>query len=201
MNKRIRFSDSDLIDALLKKEAIESAILQIYEVHAEVTRSFIMGKGGTEQDADDIFQETVVSFIDVVQKGKFRQESGIQTFLISISKHLWYNEIRKRQRADNREKIFELERVQEDETVTEIIQDREMKQQLNHLLQELGEVCRKILELYYYEGLTMKEMVSQLHYENEQVVRNKKYKCLQQLTERIKQNPLAAARIGDLLNK
>ena len=201
MYKKNRFSDSDLIEAIREKDLLEHAILQLYQDHSEITRSFIMGKGGTEQDADDIFQETIVSFIDSVQKGKFRQESGIRTFLISISKNIWYNEIRKRQRADNREKIFEMDRDQEEGPVTEIINDREMKQQLNKMLQELGESCRKILELFYYENLSMKEIVSQMHYENEQVVRNKKYKCLQQLTEKMKQNPLAAKQINELISK
>ena len=189
MNKKSRFSDSELVEAIRGKEMLEQAISQLYQENAEITRSFIMGKGGTEQDADDIFQETVVSFIDTVQKGKFRQESGIRTFLISISKHLWYNEIRKRQRAGNREKIFETERDQEDAGVGEAIQDRELKQQLAKLLSDLGESCKKILELFYYENLSMKEIVSHLHYENEQVVRNKKYKCLQELTDKNKAKP------------
>jgi RNA polymerase sigma factor (sigma-70 family) len=200
MNKISRFSDPELVEAIGKKEMLEQAILQLYEQHSEITRSFIMGKGGTEQDADDIFQETVVAFIDSVQKAKFREESGIRTFLISISKNLWHNEIRRRQRAGNREKLYETDREQEEEGVNEIIHDRELKSQLNQLLQELGEPCRKILELFYYESLSMKEIVSHLHYENEQVVRNKKYKCLQQLTDKMKQNPLAAQQISELLN-
>ncbi|HLA57145.1 MAG TPA: sigma-70 family RNA polymerase sigma factor [Puia sp.] len=201
MYKKTGFSDSELVEAIREKEMLESAILQLYKDHAEITRSFIKGKGGTEQDADDIFQETVVSFIDSVQKSKFRQESGIRTFLISISKNLWYNEIRRRQRADNRERLFEADRDQEDAGVNEIIQDRELKKQLNQLLQDLGDSCRKILELFYYENLSMKEIVLHLHYENEQVVRNKKYKCLQQLTDKMKLNTLAAKQINELINK
>jgi RNA polymerase sigma factor (sigma-70 family) len=201
MNKIIRLSDSELVDAIRKKDKLESAILQVYEEHAEITRSFIMGKGGTSQDADDIFQETVVSFIDSVQKDKFRQESGIRTFLISISKNLWYNEIRRKQRAGNREKLYETDREQEDAGISEVIQNRDLKKQMNSLLDNLGESCRKILELFYYENLSMKEIVTHLHYENEQVVRNKKYKCLQQLTEKIKQNPLAAQQISELINR
>jgi RNA polymerase sigma factor (sigma-70 family) len=201
MNKKTRFSDSELVEAIREKEMLDPAILQLYEEHAEITRSFIMGKSGTEQDADDIFQETVVAFIDSVQKGKFRQESGIRTFLISISKNLWYNEIRRRQRATNRERLFESDREQEETGVREIIQDRELKKQLNQLLFELGDSCRIILELFYYENLSMKEIVSHLHYENEQVVRNKKYKCLQQLTDKMKQNPLAAQQISELIKK
>ena len=201
MNKKVGFSDSELVEAIQEKEMLEPAILQLYKDHAEITRSFIKGKGGTDQDADDIFQETVVSFIDSVQKSKFRQESGIRTFLISISKNLWYNEIRRRQRAINRERLFEADHNQEDPDVSEIIQDRELKKQLNQLLLNLGDSCRKVLELFYYENLTMKEIVSHLHYENEQVVRNKKYKCLQQLTDKMKLNTLAAKQINELINK
>ena len=201
MNKNIGFSDAELVKAIQEREMLESAILQLYKDHAEITRSFIKGKGGTEEDADDIFQETVVSFIDSVQKSKFRQDSGIRTFLISIAKNLWYNEIRRRQRAGNRERLFEEDRVQVDSGISEIIQDRELKKQLNQLLQELGDSCKKILELFYYENLSMKEIVSHLHYENEQVVRNKKYKCLQQLTDKMKVNTLIARQINDLTNK
>lgn len=201
MNKKTRFSDSELVEAIRGKEMLEAAILQVYEEHAEITRSFIMGKGGTEQDADDIFQETVVSFIESVHKDKFRQESGIRTFLVSISKNLWYNEIRRKQRAGNREKLYETGKDQEEAEINDLIQHRDLKKQLNSLLADLGDSCRKILELFYYENLSMKEIVSHLHYENEQVVRNKKYKCLQQLTDQIKQNPLAAQQISELINR
>jgi RNA polymerase sigma factor (sigma-70 family) len=197
----MQFSDSGLIEAIRGKDQLDSAIRQLYEAHAGICRSFIIGKGATEQDADDIFQETLVAFIDSVQKGKFREESGIRTFLVSISRNLWYNEIRRRKRADSREKLYVSDQESEDPGVQDIIQDRELKKQLNELLNGLGEKCRKILELFYYEELPMKEIVLHLQYENEQVVRNKKYKCLQQLTEKMKQNPLAAQQVDKLINK
>src|SRR6185437_14455146 len=123
MNAKQTFSDPALIEALQDKRNMDQAVRALYQEHAAVARSFIMGRGGSEQDADDIFQETVISFIDTVQKGKFRFESGIRTFLISISKNLWLNELRKRQRSDSREKIFETGRDQEDAGVSEAIGD------------------------------------------------------------------------------
>jgi RNA polymerase sigma factor (sigma-70 family) len=201
MSAKMQFSDSELIRTIKEKRNLDQAALFLYQEHAIVTRSFIMGRGGSEQDADDIFQETVISFIDTVQKGNFRFESGIRTFLISISKNLWLNEMRKRTRSGNREKVFENNREQEDEGISEVIGNRELKLQLQKLLAALGGSCRKILTLFYYENLSMKEIVSYLHYENEQVVRNKKYKCLQQLTGMLKENPVAAKQITELINK
>ena len=201
MNKKSNFSDSDLVEAICKSDMLEEAIEQLYKDHETIARSFIMGKGGTEQDADDIFQETVVSFIDTVRKGKFRQESGIRTFLISISKNLWYNEIRRRQRAGTREKLYVAELEPQDAAIDDVIGNRELKSLLIQMLNDLGESCKKILELFYYENLPMKDIVSHMHYENEQVVRNKKYKCLQQLTDKMKQSPQAAKQIIELISK
>ncbi len=199
MNEKNHFSDSELIDEICGNKRLEEAIQQLYQEHALIARSFIMGKGATEHDADDIFQETVISFIDSVQKGKFRRESGIRTFLISISKNLWYNEIRRRQRAGNRERLYEMERLQDEPDIPELAGDQEVKKILNQMLNELGDSCKKILELFYFDNLSMKEIVSHLHYENEQVVRNKKYKCLQKLTDRMKQNPTAEKWIKELI--
>jgi len=51
--------------------------------------------------------------------------------------------------------------------------------------------------LFYYENLSMKEILNYLPYENEQVVRNKKYKCLQQLTEIMKNHPSIAGQLNE----
>ena len=80
MNEKNHFSDSELVEEISGNRRLDEAITQIYQEHASVARSFIMGKGATEQDADDIFQETVVSFIESVQKGKFRRNREFEPF-------------------------------------------------------------------------------------------------------------------------
>jgi len=92
-------------------------------------------------------------------------------------------------------------RPQDEPDVAEHINDLERKKQLRDLVDGLGESCRKILLLFYYENMTMKEILYHLPYENEQVVRNKKYKCLQQLTEMIKNKPAIALQINEITNR
>jgi hypothetical protein len=53
--------------------------------------------------------------------------------------------------------------------------------------------------LFYYENLSMKEILEHQPYDNEQVVRNKKYKCLLQLTELIKDHPLIGRQVKELI--
>jgi RNA polymerase sigma factor (sigma-70 family) len=194
-----KYTDAELIAAIGDPKGLNKAILFLYQQYAQSTSSFIMGYGGSQQDAEDVFQETVVSFIEVVKKGKFRGEASIKTFLVSMARNVWLNEIKKRERSGFREKQFELTRDQKEADVSHHIVDLEKKRQLRELVNKLGEPCQKILLLFYYENLSMKEIVDHLPYENEQVVRNKKYKCLQQLTGMIKENPSIATQINEIV--
>ena len=199
MKAEVKYTDAELIEAIHADTDLNNAIRFLYRQHAQATCAFIRNYGGSEQDADDIFQETVVAFIEVVRKGKFRMESNIRTFLASIARNCWFNELKKRERADHRHRQFESGRDQLESDVAEHIGMMERKKQLRALVEGLGESCRKILLLFYYENLSMKEIVDHLPYENEQVVRNKKYKCLQHLTGLIKDNPAVARQMQEII--
>ena len=194
-----KYTDAELIAAIGNAKEMNDAILFLYRRYCESTSSFIIGYGGSRQDAEDVFQETVVSFIDIVKKGKYRMEASVKTFLVSVAKNIWFNEVKKRERSGHREKQFELGREQKEQDVSHHISDLEKRRQLRDLVYQLGEPCRKILLLFYYENLSMKEITDHLPYENEQVVRNKKYKCLQQLTGLIKNNPSVAMQLSEIL--
>lgn len=194
-----KFTDSELIAAIGEKKNLNKAILFLYQQYSETTCSFIIHYGGSRQDAEDVFQETVIAFIDIVRKGNYRMQASIKTFLVSIARNVWRNERKRRERSGYREKQFESGRDQQEDDVSLLIGDLEKKKQLRELVYRLGEPCRKLLILFYYENLSMKEIVDHLPYENEQVVRNKKYKCLQQLTGMIKANPLIALQLNETI--
>jgi len=194
-----KYTDAELVIAVRDGQSLNQAILFIYQQYAASTSSFIIHYGGSEQDAEDVFQETVVSFIEIVKKGNFRMEASIKTFLVSVARNIWFNELKKRERSGHREKIFEYGRGQKQEDISHQIGDLEKKRQLRDLVNSLGEPCKKILMLFYYENLSMKELAEHLPYENEQVVRNKKYKCLQALTGFIKNNPAIAQQISEIV--
>lgn len=186
------YSDAELISAIRRGDQLNNAIYFIYQQYSQAVQSYILANSGMPADAEDLFQETVVTFIDLVKKDKFRGEASVKTFLTAIARNLWLNELKKRERSGLREKAFEISREVTEPDVSEHMANREQKQQFLEVLGKLGGPCKKLLTLFYYENMSMKDMVQHLPYENEQVVRNKKYKCLQSLTDMIKKNPVIA---------
>lgn len=201
MEQKEGFSDSTLVSALQQEGRVQDdAIRFLYSRYYEGLTQFVISNGGNEQDADDIFQETVVAFIEMVRMGKFRQEASVKTILFTINRNTWYTEISKRGRQQARNKLFVAENHEVEKDVSEYISGREARNTVLSVIEGLGAACKKILLLFYYENLSMKDILESTEYESEQVVRNKKYKCLKQLEQMMREDPVLYEQLKNALN-
>lgn len=192
--------DEEILASLRSGRQMEEAIKALYRNHFEGLSWYVINNSGSRQDAEDIFQEVLVNFIDLIQKDRFRGESSIKTFLFSMNRHTWLNELKRRGRAMAREEKYEKGQDQVVLDTSELIAGREEKAAIAGLVSALGDTCKKILTLFYYENLSMREILEVTDYENEQVVRNKKYKCLKQLEKMLQEKPHLKESLKNLLH-
>ena len=193
-------TDAELLAKLRSGSRMDDAIKSLYRSYFDSLGWYVMNNNGSRQDAEDVFQDVVVSFIDLVQKDKFRGESSIKTFLFALNRHAWLNELKKRGRTLKREEKYQRGQELTGPDTAGIITEREERIQVMHLVDKLGETCKKILVLFYYDNLSIKQILDSLHYENEQVVRNKKSKCLKQLEQMIGEKPGLKQTLKNLLH-
>jgi RNA polymerase sigma factor (sigma-70 family) len=185
MAKQGSYTDRELLEEIGDARSRDAAIRYLYRSYFGVSANYVKMNSGSEQDAEDIFQEVVISFIELVKEQKFRGECSVSTFIYTLTRNCWLNEMKKRGRSKIREEKFEK---QQDSVTMDVggwMEQYESKKQLLKLVADLGETCRKILVAFYYENLSMREILQTLDYENEQVVRNKKYKCLKKLEQMV----------------
>ena len=193
------YSDAELLQVIKNGHNLDGVIKYLYRSHFLKANIYIKQNSGNQEDAEDIFQDVVVSFIQLVQKEKFRGDSSISTFIYVLTRNTWLNELKKRKRSKLREEKYENEKEKSEAGATEYIVNREIKNQVVELIGSLGENCKKILMAFYYDNLSIQEILLNLHYENEQVVRNKKYKCLQKLQEILALKPHIAKNLKSIL--
>jgi RNA polymerase sigma factor (sigma-70 family) len=195
-----RWTDGEIVAALKTGGTpLDKAILGLYTDYYSLLKNFIENNGGNEQDAEDIFQETLVSFIELVKADKYRQEASIKTMLYTINRNIWYTEVTKRGNAKTRNRLYVADNVIEDKNIDAYISEREARKELLNIVEQLGKSCSQILRMYYYENLSMKEILEHTDFETEQVVRNKKYKCMKQLEEMLQNNPHLITALKNLL--
>jgi RNA polymerase sigma factor (sigma-70 family) len=140
-----------------------------------VVRKMIVSSGGTLDDAKDIFQDSIIVFYRMALKPDFILTSAIATFLYSVSRKLWLKRIRdygSKRLALNNEDIV----ADDPEALTE---ESEKIRIAEKVVEELGEPCRSLLQLFYFERSSMKEIADQLGYANEKTAKAQKYKCIE----------------------
>ena len=193
------YSDDELIRLIATGRTIDAPVKFIYEHYFYLLSSYIEQNHGSREDAEDIFQEVVLTFISLVQQNKFRGESSVRTFLYAVNRNIWMNELKKRGRQLKRNEKFSSEIAAEDPGVDTFIANREARKQVFDIIDTLGEVCKKILLAFYYENLPIGEILKKLDYQNEQVVRNKKAKCMKSLEAKFNADPALAKKFKSAL--
>lgn len=178
-----QFTDAQVIEALQDGTALEAAVRYLYQTHFDSLAYFVKHNSGSHQDAEDYFHEALVVFIELVREGKFRGQSSIKTLLYAILRNLWCNELKRKRREQHRERQYYERSEQTVKDVQQQLFNHEKEKQVLALIEQLEENYQKILLLYYYEKMPMKQIFQVMGYQNEQVARNMKYKAMKKLNQ------------------
>lgn len=189
MKKLKEYSTEEIISAIRSKKEINGAIQYLYSTHYRYLERYVRQNNGDEDDAADIIQECFLVFIKLIEENKFRQEASIKSYLYAITKNLWITELRKRKSMTMRGEIYTQEKEAIETDISSTLIKNESHELIMGIFKELGEKCKSILYKFYYEDLSMKEIMMLEDFSNEQVLRNKKHKCLKGLIEKIQSDP------------
>lgn len=183
------YSDAELTEAIRNGSEIDQAIRFMYGTYYELMERLILSNSGNAEDAEDIFQEVILVFIEMVQKDKYRGEASVKSMFYTLTRNLWITELRKRNSTSKRNEYFEVDRDVIEQDVTDYLAYKENQKYVLDLFEQLGDKCKEILTLFYFEGLSMKEILAKVNYQNEQVLRNKKYKCVKEIIDKVQGSP------------
>ena len=192
-------SDEDIIEAMKTGgQARDEALKHLY-CNAELRvaiKSTLSRFGAQLMDIQDIFQDALIQFDRNLIENKFKGDSSIKTYIISISKFKWLNAQKKARKVDfvpledNRIDQQDLEHPefqlleQESESL-----DGQLKQVLETLLLQLDSRCQKALRMWS-EGQSMEQIKIALDFKERQGASNKTHRCRERLRKLISADPV-----------
>jgi RNA polymerase sigma factor (sigma-70 family) len=168
-------NDLEIVKGL--KSGNEALLETLYKKHYKMMIHMILKNSGTEEEAKDIYQDSIIVFWQKVRSENFELTSKISTYLYSICFNLWRKELERKKRFSNEEK--------DGESVPTFEQNERIKI-MNDCLQQMGDVCRKVLSLYYFDNYSMQEIANELGFANADTAKTKKYKCKKDLDQLVK---------------
>ena len=182
-------TDKEIVEIISSNEMrkCEDALRLMYKEHYYLIENMVLSSNGTREDAKDIFQDAIVAFYNNVKSGKYVLDSKISTYLFAVSRNLWLKRLRKKGReAEISEE--QLINFKSEENIFEDIKYSEEQKLIAQLFMKVGDKCKNLLMLYYYEKMRMKNIAIEMKLSSEQAAKNQKLKCMKKLKAFVLQN-------------
>jgi RNA polymerase sigma factor (sigma-70 family) len=170
-------------DLNLLKIANPEAIEKVYKTHRKAFIAFGSKYGLSEDDLLDVYQDTIIAFIENIRKGHLENlQVEIKTYLFSIGKYLIFSRLK----TETGSKI--LAEDLPDEFIWEELEEEKEERlaEISASLKQLGEQCYRILTMFYYEEKKLDEIQKILKYDNKDVLKSQKSRCLNHLKKLLK---------------
>jgi RNA polymerase sigma factor (sigma-70 family) len=171
-------TDAKILD--LMHQGDDEALVMLYRQNQKAVTSYVLRNNGSGEDAEDVLQESVIILWERVQSGRFEYSAKLSTFIFGIAKNVWS---RKRMRK-HREPATEFENDVFDsgeQSALDAMIDSERSRTIADAMERLGDPCRTLLVLYYWEERSQEEIALQMGFANAATVKSKKYTCKKML--------------------
>ncbi len=132
------------------------------------------------EEARDLYQYAILVFYKNAMAGKLDAlQSSIKTYLFAIGK----NQVLKKAQRNSKFSYNIVDNLMDhsDDDKHDKIQYERNLIQVHEALQELGDSCKELIKLTYFNRLSMDEITSKMGYKNSDTTKNLKYKCVQRL--------------------
>ncbi len=183
----IGYSDEQILKGILRHDNL---ILQyIYKQYYYSINYFIRKNQGSEDDANDIFQEAIIIIYRKIKENDLIfEKSSFKGYLFSVCRFLWLKQLEKRR--IEKEKLNDSLPYQEDlydESFNELVLKNEKYGLYQRHFGSLSTDCQKLLQLFF-EKVSLKDIAMIMGYKSEKYAKKRKFKCKELLINRIKQD-------------
>jgi len=166
----------------LLKQGDKKTLEKIYMENREGFINFSKKYNIEEYDAVDIYQDSILVLRENAINGKIDDlQSNLSTYLFAIGKYKIFHNFRVQSKFDF-ESDFDLVEENLDFDVN-LYESNLTKEQrfLKKYYNELGDRCKSVLDLFYYQGYNLDEIKDILNYSNKKVLKSQKSRCIKQL--------------------
>ena len=170
-----KMDEKEIFERIQKGD--EKALEIIYAKYYRMMTKLVITNSGTEDEAQDVYQDALVVFWQKATSGNLVLTAKISTYIYSICKNLWRKELDRKKRLSNEEK---------DSPVTMDTETAEKERIIAECIDQLGDTCKKVLTYYYFDEMSMQDIADRLGFLNTDTAKTKKYKCKKKLDELIK---------------
>lgn len=165
-------------ESLLKND--EKGVLKIYEELFPKIKKFVLSHGGEEQDAKDVMQKALLQVAVRARVNGFKINTSFEGYFFITSRNVWFRELKK-QKTEVTNYNFS-DHISKEQDIADSAVEQEKWELFEEKMKLLSDNCRKLLGMFF-KKINYKEIVKELGYATENVVKQRIFKCKARLKE------------------
>lgn len=161
MQKLTRLSDEHLIAAYAKGD--NQAFDILLQRHKDKLFSYIFHIVKSQELADDIFQETFVKIISIIQQGRYAENGKFAAWMTRIARNIIIDHFRQSKpqtlvSIDNDEIDVLNRKDLAERNIEDSMVESQTLDDVRHLVNELPRLQREVIEMRFYRDMSFKEI-------------------------------------------
>ncbi len=192
-NTLLHADEREIIDGLLESGTTRrKSEEQLFNRFAYFIKEGMHKQGLLQEQAFDVYADTVLSAIDKIRSGSFEGRSSLKTWIYQIFHNKCVDLLRKnttiKSSIHKTSSITDLLSQLSDsaKSIVQQLCDQTDAAVLRQKLSEVGENCRQML-LQWADGCSDKEIAEAMGYKTADVVKTSRLRCLEKLRQLYKQ--------------
>ncbi len=176
---KVQYSDEEFIEGLRSGNNV--VLKALYKKYFQLVLKFIVNNNGTQEAAQDVYQECIIVLYENTQDPQFQLHCQLQTYIYSVARRLWLKQLKKAGKTFLMKEEEEMDLADVSEDFSRHIEKEQELEKLNAGMAQLGEPCQSLIRDFYVNRLSMDDISIKFGYTNADNAKNQKYKCLQRL--------------------
>lgn len=153
----------------------------LYKENFASVEKFITKNSGTIDDAKDIFQDTLFVLIEKLRADNFELTASLKTYIIAISKNLWFKKLRYQSYYRQTEFSEALSNKFNSEISLSINDEKSYWEKLQTYLSKITAHCNHLLQSMFFENKNIEAIQKEYCYSSRHNAQNQKHKCIEQV--------------------
>ena len=182
MDPSKQYTKEKIIEGIIRGD--NEILKYLYHENFRKVRFLITTNNGSEVDAEDIFQETLVVLYRKLRESNYQITSSLNTFIYAVARTMWLKELSSRKL---KAEIFDTEDsyISDLPDIIDIIEKNDRLKLFREKFEELSADCKKVLNMFL-NNLSIRDITRIMGYSSEQHTKNRQYRCKKSLIEKIK---------------
>lgn len=153
---------------------------QLYKSYFKMVEHFVLNNSGSQIDAEDIFQDTMVVLVGKLRQDDFQLTASIKTYIMAIAKNLWLKKLR-----SNRTMLMDFSQLYEEKFLEEIDnfieEEKSYKDKLQNYMHKITEHCQGLIHDIFFKEKDIDQIQKEYGYTTVHNAQNQKHKCIEQI--------------------